>query len=121
MSWHATLGIVYPADGALDEEYWKLVPQGVSVHIIQLAATDEQIVHVFEEQANSPDIETAASHLTARAIVRSYLVLQPHFLVRWGVTAARTTLWLPRWGKSVEDRAPVSGRKAQNGHLRLKY
>jgi maleate isomerase len=63
MSWRARLGIVYPADGALDDEYWELVPRGVTVHITRFEATDEQTVQVFEEQANSPDIETAASHL----------------------------------------------------------
>ncbi|MFW6115975.1 MAG: aspartate/glutamate racemase family protein [Chloroflexota bacterium] len=63
MPWRARLGIVYPADGALDDEYWKLVPDGVTVHITRFEATDEQTVEVFEEQANSPDIETAASHL----------------------------------------------------------
>lgn len=63
MSWRARLGIVYPADGALDDEYWKLVPDGVTVHITRFEATDEQTVEVFEEQALSPDIETAASHL----------------------------------------------------------
>jgi maleate isomerase len=63
MPWRARLGIVYPADGALDDEYWKLVPEGVTVHITRFEATDEQTVEVFEEQALSPDIETAASHL----------------------------------------------------------
>jgi maleate isomerase len=64
MSWRARLGIVYPADGALDDEYWKLLPSGVTVHITRFEATDEQTVKVFEEQANSPDIETAARHLS---------------------------------------------------------
>ena len=32
MSWRAKLGVIYPADGALDHEYWELVPSGVSVH-----------------------------------------------------------------------------------------
>lgn len=63
MSWRAKLGIVYPADGALDEEYWKLIPEGVTVDITRLAATDGQTVAVFEEQAKNLDIETAASHL----------------------------------------------------------
>ncbi|MBS1248629.1 MAG: Arylmalonate decarboxylase [Chloroflexi bacterium] len=64
MSWRAKIGIVYPADGALDDEYWAFVPEGVTVHITRFAATDEQTIEVFEEQANSPDIENAASHLS---------------------------------------------------------
>lgn len=63
MSWRGKLGIVYPADGALDEEYWFWVPEGVSVHINRFAATDDQRVEVFEEQADSPAIEEAASQL----------------------------------------------------------
>jgi len=64
MSWRAKIGIVYPADGALDDEYWKFIPEGVTVHITRFAATDEQTVEVFEKQANSPDIEQAAAHLS---------------------------------------------------------
>jgi len=63
MSWRAKIGIVYPADGALDDEYWKFVPEGVTVHITRFEARDEQTIEVFEEQAKSPDIEVAASHL----------------------------------------------------------
>jgi maleate isomerase len=65
MSWRGRIGLVYPADGAIDDEYWRFVPPGVTVHITRIPATDEQHVAVFEAQADSPDIETAARHLTA--------------------------------------------------------
>ena len=63
MSWRSKLGLVYPADGALDREYWQWIPEGVSVHINRFQATDDQRVEVFEEQAESPDIEEAAEQL----------------------------------------------------------
>ncbi len=65
MSWRARLGIIYPADGALDDEYWRLVPPGVTVHFTRIAVADEDVtVQVYEEQAASSDIETAAADLT---------------------------------------------------------
>lgn len=65
MSWRAGLGIVYPADGALDDEYWKLVPEGVTVHITRIEMPDEDLtVQVLEDQADSPDLEVAARHLS---------------------------------------------------------
>lgn len=63
MSWRGKLGIIYPADGALDSEYWEWVPEGVSVHINRFEAIDDQRVKVFEAQAKSSDIEKSASHL----------------------------------------------------------
>jgi len=47
------------------------------------------------------------------------LVLQPHFAAKWDVTQVETAFWLLRWGISVENRAPMDGRKAQSGYLRL--
>lgn len=64
MSWRARLGIVYPADGAIDDEFWKLAPEGVSIHITRFEATDEQTIEVFEAQADSPLIENSAAHLS---------------------------------------------------------
>lgn len=64
MAWRGKLGIVYPADGALDSEYWKWVPDGVSVHINRFPAEDDQRVEVFERQADSSDIENSAKELS---------------------------------------------------------
>jgi maleate isomerase len=64
MAWRGKLGIVYPADGALDSEYWKWTPEGVSVHINRFPAEDDQRVEVFEAQADSSDIENSANELS---------------------------------------------------------
>lgn len=65
MAWRARLGIIYPADGALDHEYWELVPNGVSVHITRLSIpTEEQTLAALQAQTQSLDIERAASDLS---------------------------------------------------------
>lgn len=64
MPWRAKLGIIYPADGALDHEYWQLVPGGVSVHITRIKVPqEEQTLAVLEAQTQSPDIDHAAADL----------------------------------------------------------
>ena len=64
MSWRAKLGIIYPADGALDHEYWELVPNGVSVHITRISVPqEEQTLAVLEAQTQSEDIDRAAADL----------------------------------------------------------
>lgn len=64
MSWRAKLGIIYPADGALDHEYWQLVPEGVSVHITRIKVPqEEQTLAVLEAQTQSADIDHAAADL----------------------------------------------------------
>lgn len=35
--WRARIGILYPEDGALDDEYFRMVPPGVTVHVTRLA------------------------------------------------------------------------------------
>ncbi len=64
MSWRAKLGIIYPADGALDHEYWELAPRGVSVHITRISVPqEEQTLAVLEAQTQSEDIDKAAADL----------------------------------------------------------
>lgn len=64
MSWRAKLGVIYPADGALDDEYWKLAPKGVTVHFTRIPVPQEdQTLEVLEDQTRSSDIEQAASDL----------------------------------------------------------
>ena len=64
MSWRAKIGIIYPADGALDHEYWELVPSGVSVHFTRISVPQkEQTLEVLEAQTKSEDIHKAAEDL----------------------------------------------------------
>ncbi len=64
MSWRAKIGVIYPADGALDHEYWQLVPKGVSVHFTRISVPqEEQTLAVLEAQTQSDDITKAAADL----------------------------------------------------------
>ncbi len=64
MSWRAKLGIIYPADGALDHEYYRMAPDGVSVHFTRISVPQaEQTLAVLEAQTESRDIEKAAADL----------------------------------------------------------
>jgi maleate isomerase len=64
MSWRAKLGIIYPADGALDHEYWELVPSGVSVHFTRISVPqEEQTLALLEAQSETEDIDKAAADL----------------------------------------------------------
>lgn len=64
MSWRAKLGVIYPADGALDHEYWQLVPNGVSVHFTRISVPqEEQTLAVLEAQTETEDIDKAAADL----------------------------------------------------------
>lgn len=70
--WRARIGLVYPADGTLDDEYWHLVPPGVTIHITRIEVPPEDVtVGLVTAQAESKDIETAAKHLT---------IIQPHVI-----------------------------------------
>lgn len=42
--WQASLGIIYPASGLADMEYYPLCPPGVSVHITRSIMLDEGAV-----------------------------------------------------------------------------
>lgn len=65
MSWRAKLGIIYPADGALDHEYWELVPKGVTVHITRMEIPQEDgTLEALEAQAQGPEVENAIVNLT---------------------------------------------------------
>lgn len=65
MSWRAKLGIIYPADGALDHEYWELVPRGVTVHITRMEIPQEEgTLEALEAQARGTALENAIANLT---------------------------------------------------------
>jgi maleate isomerase len=65
MGWRARLGVVYPADGTLDQEFWQLVPPGVTVHVTRVEVPPEDVdLKLVTDLAESEDIEIAAKHLT---------------------------------------------------------
>ena len=66
MSWRARIGIVLPADGIIDDEYWQLIPSGVGIQITRTPVPPEDItVDLVTRLAKEPDIEEAAKVLIA--------------------------------------------------------
>ena len=41
--WRARIGVLYPGDGLLDHEFWKLVPAGVGVYITRTAVPQDEV------------------------------------------------------------------------------
>ena len=62
--WKARIGVIYPADGIIDEEYWQLAPEGVSVLITRIAVPDDAIsVGLVTQVGETTEIEAAAKAL----------------------------------------------------------
>ena len=58
------IGVIYPSDGFLDAEFWRCVPEGVSVHVTR-SMSSQDLADVSVERrhvvmAESPDIEACA-------------------------------------------------------------
>jgi len=59
------MGLIYPADGVLDDEYWKLVPPGVTVHITRVAVPSRRLsAERVVSECESKDIERSAGILS---------------------------------------------------------
>lgn len=66
MAWRARIGIVCPAEGTTDDEYWKLVPPGVGVYITRIPVPPEDFtVKIAKALSNTSSLEPAARLLTA--------------------------------------------------------
>jgi maleate isomerase len=59
--WRARIGILYPGDGLLDDEFWRLAPAGVGVFVTRTMVPRAEVsAKVVEELASDPDIEQSA-------------------------------------------------------------
>ena len=60
MGRRARIGVLYPADGDSDDELWKFLPGGSTIHITRTGVpTGEMTVEKIIAEAESPDLETA--------------------------------------------------------------
>jgi maleate isomerase len=69
VGWRARLGIIYPASGLADMEYYRLCPPGVSVHITRSSMPDEGSVtleHMVEVAGGERFEQLAADLATVR-------------------------------------------------------
>jgi maleate isomerase len=61
--WRARIGILFPADGANDDDFWRLVPSGVTVHVARTRPlTDDFSVEAYGRLAGE-DVESQAELL----------------------------------------------------------
>lgn len=65
--WRGKLGIIYPATGGLDQEFWKFVPEGVTVFITRLTAgssiVEKLTVEALVEMTQGDELDHAAEQL----------------------------------------------------------
>jgi maleate isomerase len=63
--WRARIGVLYPGDGLLDHEFWRLAPDGVGVHITRTTVPRAEVsAKVAHDLAIDPDIEESALRYT---------------------------------------------------------
>jgi maleate isomerase len=61
--WRARIGILFPADGANDDDFWRLVPPGVTVHIARTRPlADDFSIDAYGQLAGE-DVESQAALL----------------------------------------------------------
>ncbi|TMI81278.1 MAG: arylmalonate decarboxylase, partial [Bacillati bacterium ANGP1] len=61
--WRARVGILFPADGANDDDFWRLVPSGVTVHVARTRPLiDDFSVEAYGQLAGQ-DVESQAELL----------------------------------------------------------
>ncbi len=63
------IGVIYPSDGTLDDEFWRCAPPGVSVHLTRSLASGDLSTEFSSSQqhvmmAESPDIDEAAARFS---------------------------------------------------------
>jgi len=65
--WRARIGIIYPASGGLDQEFWKFVPYGVTILVTRITAGGSILEKVTREalleMTGSNELEKAAQQL----------------------------------------------------------
>ncbi len=99
--WRARIGIVYPASGLADMEYYTLCPPGVSVHITRTSMPDEGSVTLesMQEVAEGKEFNQHAADLAT---------IRPHAIV-WMCTSGSFSRG-PEWDKNLRTMLSEGGR-----------
>ncbi len=65
MGWRAMIGVIYPPDGSLDDEFSLFVPQGVSVHFTRVGTNERELRALWYAEEGQLDLlETGAKQLS---------------------------------------------------------
>jgi len=80
--WKGRIGVIYPADGLIDDEFYKFVPDGVAIHLTRISVPDEKLsIKVVAAVAETAEIEHAARILKiTRPNVIAYACTSGSFL-----------------------------------------
>lgn len=99
--WRARIGVVYPASGLADMEYYDLCPPGVSVHITRTSMPDEGAVtlETMQEVAGGEEFRRLAADLAT---------VRPHAIV-WMCTSGSFSRG-PNWDRGLRETLGESGR-----------
>jgi len=81
--WRARIGVIYPASGLADHEYYQMVPEGVSVHVTrsQVPGSGEVTLETVQEVAGSESefVRTARDLATVRPHVIAWMCTSGSF------------------------------------------
>jgi maleate isomerase len=80
--WRGRIGIIYPADGLIEDEFYRFVPEGVAIHLTRITVPAEKLsLNVVAYVAETTEIEQAAKMLTiTRPNVIAYACTSGSFL-----------------------------------------
>ena len=99
----ARIGVIYPADGIIDEEYWQLAPEGVSILITRIPVPNDPIsIGMVTQVGETTEIEAAAKTLR---------ITRPNVIV-YACTSGSFVKGLG-WDRAIADRIEkASGTRA---------
>lgn len=99
--WRARIGIVYPASGLADMEYYWLCPPGVSVHVTRTSMPEEGTVTLesMQEVAGGEEFNRLAADLAT---------VRPHAIV-WMCTSGSFSRG-PQWDQDLRTQLSENGR-----------
>jgi maleate isomerase len=102
--WRARIGIIYPASGLADHEYYQMAPEGVSIHV-----TRSPVPH--EGGVTLEDVLEVAGGETFTQLARDLATVKPH-CIAWMCTSgsfSRGVEWDNQLIRMIEE---ASGTKA---------
>jgi len=100
--WRARLGIIYPASGLADMEYYYLMPEGVSVHITRTSMADDEgtvTLETMSQLAGGEPFERLAADLAT---------VYPHALC-WMCTSGSFSRG-PEWDAKLREGLSKHGK-----------
>ncbi|MBS1248626.1 MAG: Arylmalonate decarboxylase [Chloroflexi bacterium] len=100
--WRARVGIIYPASGLADMEYYHLAPPGVSVHITRTSMADDEgsvTLETMSQLAGGEPFERLAADLAT---------VKPHALC-WMCTSGSFSRG-PAWDKQLREGLSEHGK-----------